>query len=75
MGLFQYPRADDEAILRLLKLRRSKNTSQIGAMFGMTSAKVRVITDRVVRHDSDEEGRNTRAEYRFLNASEAQAVR
>lgn len=75
MAVFHRPREADEHILRLLALRRAHNTTDIGHAFGLKSVRVRVITDRVVRDDSDEEGRDTRAEYRFLNSAPLPGVK
>lgn len=59
-------RSDDEAVLAMLRLRRTTPTPIIGAKFRMTSAAVRVATDRVLKADCEHEGRDLRCEYGFL---------
>jgi hypothetical protein len=51
-------RDDDELALDLLRVRCSTTlpTPQIGAMFGITPERVRVITDRVRKADIAESG-------------------
>ena len=65
-------RADDEALLEMLAMRRRTPSAAVGAFFGTTGVAVRVATDRVVKADSAEEGRDVRAEYGFLSQEKAQ---
>ena len=61
-------REDDELALDLLRMRCSTAlpTPQIGAMFGITSERVRVITDRVRKADIAESGEANAADgYRW----------
>ena len=65
-------RAEDEALLEMLAMRRRTPSAAVGAFFGTTGVAVRVATDRVVKDDSAEEGRDVRAEYGFLSQEKAQ---
>lgn len=65
-------RADDEALLEMLAMRRRTPSAAVGAFFGTTGVAVRVATDRVVKADSAEECRDMRAEYGFLSQEKAQ---
>lgn len=61
-------RDDDELALDLLRMRctTALPTPQIGAMFGITSERVRVITDRVRKADIAESGEANAADgYRW----------
>lgn len=66
-------RAQDDAVLEMLHMRRRTPTPAIGAYFGTTASAIRVATDRVMKDDMAEDGRNLRAEYGFL--TKAQAMR
>lgn len=65
-------RADDEALLEMLAMRRRTPSAAVGAFFGTTGVAVRVATDRVVKDDSAEEGRDVRAVYGFLSRDNEQ---
>lgn len=67
-------RAQDDAVLEMLHMRRRTTTPAIAAYFGTTDATIRVMTDRVMKDDMAEEGRDLRAEYGFLTTSQAMAV-
>lgn len=75
MGRPACTRAEDEALLRMLTMRRKHPAPAIGRRFGMRDVAVRVATDRVRRADEEVEGRDLSGEYRFLNNSQAQKAR
>lgn len=69
---FRVPtRADDEVLLQMLDLRRNFTARQIGAAFGKRPEFVRGVTNEVIKDDTQAEGRDTRAEYGFLDQSKA----
>lgn len=45
-------RADDEAVLEMLRLRRTMPASMIATKFRSSQSAVRITTNRVVRDDS-----------------------
>ena len=75
MSVMPSTRADDDAILLMLRLRRRQSSSVIARRFNTTDAAIRVATDRVVRADSAEEGRDVKPEYGFLSRSASGLLR
>ena len=75
MGRPQMTRAEDEAVLEMLALRRKMTSVQVAFLFGQSDTSIRVATNRVMKADSEIEARDLSQEYAFLTNSQAQKVR